>query len=124
MNTNTEDYEVLASEIAREAHEHNFESHWGASELEDGDGFYVFDNHPYQQDPDRRPRQHAELIAYLETRGCKLLATASYPDKGDEAGYTVAHVLQSADPSTDRLAAETRHREIFIRDIGLAAVAS
>lgn len=89
----------LPAEIASYAHETLFEHRRGMGQLTDSRaeiGIYVFDKNPYGVHPAEREREHADLIALLMRRGCRLAARAAYPADGDSAGYTVAMVFVSA----------------------------
>lgn len=98
---------TMATDLAREMHEENFQSRRGIGAVKLGrkSGFYIYDNNPYGDDParpfdapgTRRSREHAALVEFMASRGCKLAGQASYPPPGDdEAGYTVALVFLSA----------------------------
>jgi hypothetical protein len=80
-------------------------------------GFYLYDNNPYANDPQRRGREYAELIAYLETRGAKLVEEASYPRSGTDAGYTTAHVFHANNAEELMHAARDRHFDIVHRSM-------
>jgi len=86
-------WKKLAASIAEEAHEENFSSRRGTGLIAAANdktvGFYLYDNNPYANDPERRGREHADLIAYLATRRARLAASAAY----GENGYTVAHIF-------------------------------
>lgn len=121
---------ALAQDIAQEMNEDNFSSRRGAQSLEPHRGrmagFYLYDNNPYGDDPirprdaegTRRAAEHAEVIALMATRGCTLVARASYPTTGDVRGYTVALVFISATPEAakqDLHAASDRWHDVIMR---------
>lgn len=99
----------LATDLAREMYDENFESRRGCAIVEDTQFFYFYDNNPYA-DKARRPTEHAEFHAELALVGAEHVATGTYPVEGESAGYTVVHVYSCMDPE----AAERRLHEIFV----------
>lgn len=86
---------ALARSIVREMHEDHFDSRRGVGVVDD-DVLYFYDNNPYA-DPERRPREHAELHAALLRVGAERVATASYPTDGEDAGYSIVHIYECSD---------------------------
>jgi hypothetical protein len=50
--------------------------------------FGYYNNHPFASDPRLRPRMLEAARARLRAEGIGSLAEASYPESGDEEGYT------------------------------------
>lgn len=118
-----------AREIARDMHDHNFSSRRGFGDWEeDGEtiGFYIYDNNPWAADPTLRDRHYAELADAMARRECRLVAQASYPDAGaEDAGYTVALIFESAEPSRaseDKDAAIDLIEAMIARDVPIRSV--
>jgi hypothetical protein len=126
---------ATAADIARDMHENDFPSRRGIGPFEVGGrvvGFYLYDNNPFANDPERRPANMAKLVAFLAQRGCRLVASASYP-AGEietltlregrvhlstvsfpEGGYTTAQIFVSdGDPTADEVAARDRIQAIL-----------
>ncbi|MBK6464205.1 MAG: hypothetical protein IPF92_24875 [Myxococcales bacterium] len=78
-----------ASEIARIAFGHHFSTWHGFGEVGGDERVYLFSNAP----SDDRPRILAELTEHMKGRGCELVSSGSYPEKGEDAGYTVALIF-------------------------------
>lgn len=120
---------ATAADIARDMSENNFPSRRGIGPFEVGGrvvGFYLYDNNPFAN-PERRPANMARLVAFLAERGCRLVASASYPAEGHEdAGYTTAQIFVSdGDPTADANAACERMRAILAgRHLWLVAKAA
>lgn len=92
----TETVQSTAARLAEWAHEVAFSSRRGVGGCEELPGFVVlYDNNPYQEDPDRRARELQELEARLEAHHIVAVARSSYPPSGPEAGYTTAIVFDA-----------------------------
>lgn len=86
---------------AEEAAEHNFESRRGVWYIEDLDCLLLYDNNPYANYPDVRPRQMRVLQERFEKVGIKTLACGGSEDEVHEGqSYTVSLLL---DCSQDRM---------------------
>lgn len=94
----------IAKDAARVVHRDHHATHRDVFLL-NVDGFdgpdrvVVIDNHPWSDNSTRRDRTFAVLSESLKQQGIKVLARASYPTTGEDAGYTVALVTDSSDPA-------------------------
>jgi hypothetical protein len=62
--------------------------------------FGYYNNHPFASDPRLRPRMLEAARARLRAEGIGTLAEASYPESGDEEGYTVVILFDA--PTEDQ----------------------
>ena len=79
-----------AYRYARDAHNHNFSIRRGLS-AERGRRIVLYDNSPNQH----RVSDHERLRAWLRAEGIPIIAEASYPASGIDAGYTTAWVVEA-----------------------------
>jgi len=120
MNDTMSDADKHARAAAHDAYENNFSSRRGTGQWE-GEGkafgFYIYDNNPWADDPTRRDRLYAELVAFLERRGCRLAERATYPTVGEDAGYTLALIFVSADQD-NAIADHVAARDFAAKQLG------
>lgn len=64
----------LACELAIDAVEHHLESRRGIWHLEKEDLLCIYDNNPYQDDADARPRQTNRIARRIHAAGIEILA--------------------------------------------------
>jgi hypothetical protein len=84
------DWNALALALARNANENNFHAHWGYCDLEDVGKSCVYNN---RGDTDTRREHLAEFRRRMEAKGIRELGFASYPEQGEDAGFTFAMIL-------------------------------
>ena len=90
-----------ADYFANDFGENHFESRRGVWHIEDIDCLLLYDNNPYANDADRRPRQMKEITKRLKKAGIKTLACGGSEDEVHEGEpYTVSLLL---DCSRDRM---------------------
>ena len=92
MGTN---YYELACELAVDASENCIESRRGIWHLEREDLLCIYDNNPYDEDEEARPRQNVRIVKKLIKAGIKVLAHGH-----DEEHYSTTMLL---DCSWDRV---------------------
>jgi hypothetical protein len=97
-------WQAVADACAKEAHEQCFEKHWGLWSFEDVEAICVFSNHPYEGSALMRHHEWHQLKGRLADNGHSVLAEASYPKSGEEAGYTVALVVAGSESDVDGIA--------------------
>jgi hypothetical protein len=91
--------ELVAKDFARDAFENCFESRRGIWSIADVPGaFCLYDNNPFEDfgagmGSANRDRIITELRSFLEENGHQELASATYPEEGDDAGYTFAMIV-------------------------------
>lgn len=88
-------YYELACELAIDAMENQIETRRGIWHLEREDILCVYDNNPYDDDPDARPRQNLRIVRRLRAAGIAVLGHGHDPDI-----YTTTMLL---DCSRDRV---------------------
>lgn len=93
--SNRIDWKTRAKCFARDSRENHFSSRRGLWWIEDLDVFCLYDNNPFKDfvpggGSAKRDRIIAQLQSYLRQNGHKVLASATYPEVGDSAGYTFA----------------------------------
>lgn len=88
-------YYELACELAVDAVENHIESRRGIWHLEREDLLCIYDNNPYADDEDARPRQNNRIMRRIEDAGIQILSEGHDPDQ-----YTTTMVL---DCSWDRI---------------------
>ena len=88
-------YYELACELAVDALENNIESRRGIWHLEKEDLLCIYDNNPYDDDADARPRQNFRIVRRLREAGIKVLSHGH-----DNEHYTTTMLL---DCSWDRI---------------------
>lgn len=89
-----------ADYFANDACENHFECRRGVWHIADIDCLLLFDNNPYADDADRRPRQMKAITKGLKKAGIKTLACGGSQEVHDEQSYTVSLLL---DCSQDRI---------------------
>ena len=105
------DWNALARALAMDAHEDNFHVHWGYWDLEDTGQSCVYNN---RGDSEMRRKHLAEFRRRMEAEGIRELAFASYPEQGEDAGFTFAMILDCG-PEGLTWAADV-WQEMFVRD--------
>ena len=88
-------YYELACELAADAMENNIESRRGIWHLEKEDLLCIYDNNPYDDDADARPRQNFRIVRRLREAEIRVLAHGH-----DHEHYTTTMLL---DCSWDRV---------------------
>lgn len=88
-------YYEFACELAVDASEHCIESRRGIWHLEREDLLCIYDNNPYDEDVDARPRQNFRIATRLAKAGIKVLAHGH-----DDEHYSTTILL---DCSWDRI---------------------
>ena len=68
-----QNYYELACELAIDAVENHIESRRGIWHLEREDLLCIYDNNPYEDDPDARPRQNFRIARRLRELGISIL---------------------------------------------------
>ncbi len=91
----SQEYFNLACELAIDAVENHIESRRGIWHLEKEDLLCIYDNNPYDDDPDARPRQNLRIVRRLRDAGIAVLALGH-----DQDHYTTTILL---DCSWDRI---------------------
>lgn len=91
----SQEYFNLACELAIDAVENHIESRRGIWHLEKEDLLCIYDNNPYDDDPDARPRQNLRIVRRLREAGIMVLALGH-----DQDHYTTTILL---DCSWDRI---------------------
>jgi len=93
------DWERLAWYAAKDAQEKNFSSRRGIYFFKDVGVLCVYNNNPYGDEPlskqTRRENETAAFRRWLNKEGIKELAYATYPDIGEQAGYSYAMLLDA-----------------------------
>jgi len=90
-----QNYYELACELAIDAVENHIESRRGIWHLEREDLLCIYDNNPYEDDPDARPRQSFRISRRIREAGITILGLGH-----DEDHYTTTILL---DCSWDRI---------------------
>lgn len=90
-----QEYYELACELAIDAVENHIESRRGIWHLEREDLLCVYDNNPYDDDPDARPRQNLRIARRIREAGIEILAEGT-----DDDNYSITMLL---DCSWDRI---------------------
>lgn len=90
-----QNYYDLACELAIDAVENHIESRRGIWHLEREDLLCIYDNNPYEDDPDARPRQNFRIARRLREEGIAILGHGH-----DEDHYSTTILL---DCSWDRI---------------------
>lgn len=88
-------YYELACELAVDAVQNHIESRRGIWHLEREDLLCIYDNNPYHDDPDARPRQNFRIARRIREAGIRVVAYGH-----DHEHYTTTMVL---DCSWDRI---------------------
>ena len=92
-------WEVVAMGAAKDASENNFSSRRGIYFFEDVNVLCVYNNHPYGSEPltkqTRRDKETADFRCWLKQQDIKELGYATYPETGEDAGYTYAMLLDA-----------------------------
>jgi hypothetical protein len=106
-----------ATTIAERAHVTNFSTRRNI--IAQADGFYIFDNNPFADDPARRKQIYDGLIAHMAGKACKLVGRGSFPPPGQkDASYTIALVFKSA--SRNSVAVDAEAAGDFLRGAALS----
>lgn len=92
---NDGNYHSLACDLAEDAIENHLETRRGIWHLEREDLLCIYDNNPYQDDPDARPRQSARIARRIREAGIQILANGC-----DSQNYSNTMLL---DCSWDRI---------------------
>lgn len=100
MNVTKTEWAIWAKFFARDANENHFSSRRGVWFVDNTRPFLViFNNNPYRIEPlskqTRRDEETATFRQWLKKEGIKELAYATYPETGEEAGYTYAMLLDA-----------------------------
>lgn len=90
-----QNYYELACELAVDAVENHIESRRGIWHLEREDLLCIYDNNPYEDDPEARPRQNFRIVRRLRCAGIGILAHGH-----DDEHYSTSILL---DCSWDRI---------------------
>lgn len=90
-----QNYYELACELAVDAAENHIESRRGIWHLEREDLLCIYDNNPYSDDPDARPRQNFRIVRRLREEDIAVLGHGH-----DDDHYTTTILL---DCSWDRI---------------------
>jgi hypothetical protein len=95
----------LVADCAREACEDHFASRRGFLGLPIPGIQCLFDNNPYAADPLARDQQWAILRMKLAEMGIPILASGSYPPKGqdEQPGYTEVLLVQAPDEQQEAI---------------------
>jgi hypothetical protein len=90
----TPNWNRLARAAAEDANRNCFSSLRGILEYDDQpDVLALYNNTPYANDSERRPREEALLRQHLAARGIAELGYATFPTRGAEAGHTTAFII-------------------------------
>jgi transcriptional regulator with XRE-family HTH domain len=87
----------LARFWAEEAGENHFPSRRGVWFLDKLGVLCVYNNHPYAAYPTLRDQETEEFRAWLKQKRIKELGYATYPESGQDAGYTYAMLLDAGE---------------------------
>jgi transcriptional regulator with XRE-family HTH domain len=90
-----EEWQSIATAMAREAHENHFSSRRGIWHLEDLDILCAYNNNPYAKSPKLREEETAEIRKFLAAHDIDVIAYATW----GKDGYTYAMLI---DASSDR----------------------
>jgi transcriptional regulator with XRE-family HTH domain len=115
MTATVKDYwHEEAKKFAKEASENHFSSRRGVWLIKDARprAMCIYNNNPYAKDPARRDEETKEFRAWLKRRGLRELAYTTYPESGEDAGYTYAMIVESLNESVELEIAE-KLREII-----------
>jgi hypothetical protein len=82
-----------ARDLAKLAFEKWFHSRRGVW-YEDDEVLCVYNNNPYANDSKLRDKETAKFRGWLKQNGIKERAYATYPETGEDAGYTYAMLLK------------------------------
>ena len=93
-------WQHCAQEMARKAFEDFFPSRRGVWFLDELGVLCVYNNSPYSDGPKRRDQETTTFRRWLKKEGIREHAYATYPEAGEDAGYTYAMLL---DAGADRL---------------------
>lgn len=95
---NADEARRLARAAAETAHEAEFHSRRGVYGLSGHPQYCVLNNNnPYEVDTDLRHEELAEFREWLGQNGMMEAAFATYPARGETAGYTFAMVIDIGD---------------------------
>jgi hypothetical protein len=83
----------LARHIAEDEHLNNFKSRRGLGSFSDMDKLYLYDNSPRADGKHFRDEQLAAFRQRLQAEGITEVGFGVYPETGEDAGYTVAMIL-------------------------------
>lgn len=101
----------MACVLALRANEEWFSDRRGFCLNEDLRVLGYYDNHPFADDPQRRPRMLQAACERLREEGIEALANASYPECGESAGYTVAIIFTAPTKEQQTRVQEVLHEE-------------
>ncbi len=105
-------WHLCALDCARHAHEENFPSRRGTYPFivtDDGETvFCVYNNNPYQNNSTLRTEETERFRKWLNESGITELGYATFPEKGESAGYTYAMLLDVAENDIERQTAIRR----------------
>ncbi|MFT3772998.1 MAG: hypothetical protein QM820_47045 [Minicystis sp.] len=82
------------------AGEEHFSTRRGTIPVEGREQIALYDNNPTP----RRDAEHERLRSWLAERGIPILAEASYPAEGPEAGYTTVMLVEAAHERDNEIA--------------------
>jgi hypothetical protein len=86
---------LVASEAAKVANERFFDSHRGVEFDPVRKVVIIYNNHPYEDRPERRDRELADLETFCRERSWPVLGKGSWPRKGKQADYTRALIVRA-----------------------------
>jgi hypothetical protein len=91
------DWQVVASQHARRALEHDMDVRFGTRYVADR-VFCFFNNNSFRDKPSRGDEQRQAFRRLLEAEGLAELAYAEYPEQGKDEGYSYAMILKDSNP--------------------------
>ena len=100
-------WEGTAYLLAWDACENNFSSWRGVWYSEEVGKICIYNNHPYRE-PGRREEETNTFRRWLKANNIKELAYATYPETGEDAGYTYAMILDAGIDQIDDVTDELR----------------